>query len=182
MVGSFAFLVLAPGVVAGLLPALISGWEGSAPLAVQIAGWVAVAAGVVALLGAFARFAIDGLGTPAPPAPTECLVVSGVYRHVRNPMYLAVVAIILGQAAIFASLALVLYAAIVLACFIVFVRRYEQPTLRRRYGADYDSYCEAVPGWLPQLRPWDEGGEEPALNRTGRGPGTGSGRAGPPTR
>lgn len=154
MLGSFVFLVLAPGVVAGLLPALISGGEGSVPLAVELVGWIAVAVGVLALLGAFARFALDGLGTPAPVAPTERLVVSGAYRHVRNPMYLAVIAIILGQAAIFGSVALLIYAAAVLAAFVIFVDRYEQPTLRERYGADYEAYCDAVPGWLPRLRPW----------------------------
>lgn len=154
LVGSFVFLVLAPGVVAGVVPALISGWAGSAPLAVAVAGWIAVAAGVVALLGAFARFALDGLGTPAPIAPTEQLVVSGSYQHVRNPMYLAVVAIIIGQAAIFGSVPLVIYAAVVLAVFIAFVQFYEQPTLRERYGAEYEAYCDAVPGWLPRIHAW----------------------------
>lgn len=160
MVGSFAFLILAPGVVAGLVPWLISGWRGSAPLAVEAVGWVAVVAGVGVLLSAFARFALDGLGTPAPLAPTERLVVSGAYRHVRNPMYLAVIAIIGGQAAILASSVLVVYAAVVLATFVAFVRRYEQPALSERYGVEYEAYREAVPGWLPRLGAWEGPGPD----------------------
>jgi hypothetical protein len=89
--GSFLFLALAPGVVAGLGPWLLTGWrvEGAA-LPIRIAGLILLVVGVGALLHAFARFLVEGLGTPAPVAPTERLVVGGLYRYVRNPMYLAV--------------------------------------------------------------------------------------------
>ncbi|TIP55616.1 methyltransferase, partial [Mesorhizobium sp.] len=73
-------------------------------------------------LHAFARFALEGLGTPAPVAPTERLVVGGIYRHVRNPMYVAVLAIILGQALLFSSAALVAYAAIAAVAMVSFVK------------------------------------------------------------
>jgi protein-S-isoprenylcysteine O-methyltransferase Ste14 len=155
VLGSLVFLVIAPGVVAGLIPAAISGWEGDAPFALQLVGWIALTAGVVALLVAFARFALEGLGTPAPVAPTERLVVSGSYRHVRNPMYLAVVAIILGQAAILGNGWLVVYAAVVWATVAVFVLAYEEPTLAATYGPAYDAYRAAVPAWIPRLRPWE---------------------------
>ena len=100
--GSLVFLAVAPGVVAGLVPWWLTAWEKKEPLPgwalVRILGWVLVAAGVVVVLQAFARFVHEGLGTPAPVAPTERLVVGGLYRYVRNPMYLAVAATIVGQA------------------------------------------------------------------------------------
>ncbi|RWC96263.1 MAG: isoprenylcysteine carboxylmethyltransferase family protein [Mesorhizobium sp.] len=155
--GSALFLVVAPGVVAGLAPFLLtdryrlplSTVPGFAPV-----GWVLVVGAAAMLLHAFARFALEGLGTPAPVAPTERLVVGGIYRHVRNPMYVAVLSIILGQALLFSSWALVVYGAIVGAAMASFVRLYEEPTLARRYGAEYEAYRRAVPGWLPRPTPW----------------------------
>jgi protein-S-isoprenylcysteine O-methyltransferase Ste14 len=113
-----------------------------------------LAAGAGALVGAFFRFVVEGLGTPAPVAPTEHLVVGGLYRYVRNPMYLAVVATILGQAMLLGQPVLVLWAALVTAAVASFVHGYEEPTLSRRYGAEYDEYREAVPRWVPRRRPW----------------------------
>jgi protein-S-isoprenylcysteine O-methyltransferase Ste14 len=152
-IGSLAFLLLAPGVVAGLVPWLLTGWEPSgSPLWLQVAGWAAVVAGAIVLLEAFGRFVLEGIGTPAPVAPTDELVVGGLYRFVRNPMYLAVAAVILGQAAILGSLLLVAYAACFLAVVWSFVHWYEEPYLRRRFGAAYDDYRRRVPGWLPRPR------------------------------
>ncbi|GAA1767352.1 isoprenylcysteine carboxylmethyltransferase family protein [Agromyces humatus] len=158
--GTIAFLFLAPGIVAGLLPWLISGWQqhdwsGAAWIVVPIA-WIAIATGVVFLLHAFALFA-QHRGTPAPVAPTETLVVTGVYRFVRNPMYLAVLAIILGQALLFGNWWLVLYAGIALAAVVTFVKGYEEPTLFRTFGEQYLDYRRNVPGWWPRLTPWREG-------------------------
>ena len=154
--GSAAFFVVAPGVVVGLIPwALTGGWDArdpSAPLVVL--GAVLLAAGLLVLVQAFVRFVVEGLGTPAPVAPTEHLVVGGLYRHVRNPMYLALGAIVTGQALILGRPALLLYAAAVLAVTSTFVRVYEEPTLRSQFGAEYDAYRRAVPGWRPRLRPW----------------------------
>jgi protein-S-isoprenylcysteine O-methyltransferase Ste14 len=159
--GSAAFFVVAPGVVVGLIPWwLTGGWDAKdtwAPLIVL--GAVLLAAGLVVLVRAFVRFVVEGVGTPAPVAPTEHLVVGGLYRHVRNPMYLALVAIVAGQALTLGRPALLLYAAAVLAVTATFVRIYEEPTLRQQFGAEYEAYCRAVPGWSPRLRPWrpDEG-------------------------
>ncbi len=154
--GSAVFLVLAPGVVAGLVPWLITGWDvdHAWPAAVRFAGAVLVSAGVLVLVHAFVRFVVEGVGTPAPVAPTERLVVGGLYRHVRNPMYLAVAAAIAGQALLFGSVALFLYAAAFLGVTVLFARFYEEPTLARRFGAPYERYRHAVPGWWPRLRPW----------------------------
>lgn len=149
--GSAVFIVIAPGVVAGLVPWWLTGWRTGAayPAPVRITGAVLPAAGAVVLLAAFAQFAIQGRGTPAPPAPTEQLVVRGLYRYVRNPMYLAVLAVITGQALLLSRPVLLGYATVLVA----FVYGYEQPTLARRYGAQYQAYRQAVPGWWPRLPP-----------------------------
>jgi protein-S-isoprenylcysteine O-methyltransferase Ste14 len=157
--GSLVFLVLAPGVVAGLVPWLLTGWQpqGSLPywLPLWIGGSILIAAGVLVLLHAFTRFAVEGLGTPAPVAPTERLVVGGLYRYVRNPMYLAVAAIILGQAIALGQPVLVLYTATFAIAVVAFVRLYEEPTLHRQFGEDYQTYRRAVPAWWPRRKPWD---------------------------
>jgi protein-S-isoprenylcysteine O-methyltransferase Ste14 len=98
------------------------------------------------------RFVVEGLGTPAPIAPTEHLFVGGLYRHVRNPMYLAVGAIIVGQALLIGRAVLLGYAALA-ATVAAFVRGYEEPTLARRYGFEYEAYRRAVPGWWPRRTP-----------------------------
>ncbi len=157
--GSFLFLVLAPGAVAGLGPWLVTGWR-AGPLLPDALSWGAmplratgtalVIAGTIGVVGAFARFVSEGIGTPAPVAPTERLVIGGLYRYVRNPMYLAVAATIAGQALILGQLVLLLYTAIFLATTGAFVHWYEEPALRRRYGVQFDDYRRQVPGWWPR--------------------------------
>lgn len=154
VLGSVLFLILAPGVVAGLIPYLLTGWRGASPLPLRVFGAALVALGLALLLECFGRFALVGRGTPAPIAPTDRLVVSGPYRRVRNPMYVALVAMILGQAAFFADLRLLGYAALVwLACHL-FVLTYEEPTLKRSFPGDYPAFFAAVPRWIPRLVPW----------------------------
>jgi protein-S-isoprenylcysteine O-methyltransferase Ste14 len=151
--------VLAPGVTAGLVPWLLTGWEmEAAPLVVRIVGGILIVLGIAFLLHAFARFVVEGLGTPAPVAPPERLVVGGIYRYVRNPMYLAVGATIVGQALLLGQFGLLIYAAVFGAIVFCFVRLYEEPTLSEQFGASYDAYRRAVPGWLPRLHPWEGGG------------------------
>ena len=106
-------------------------------------------------MSAFWRFAVEGLGTPAPVAPPERLVVGGLYRFVRNPMYAAVEAIILGQALLLGQLILFAYAAVFALAVAAFVHFYEEPTLRRQFGAEYETYRRAVPAWRPRRQPWD---------------------------
>ena len=149
--GSALFLVIAPGTMAILIPYLLTGWDaGDPPPAARIAGAAVTLAGGSVLLAAFARFALQGLGTPAPIAPTERLVVRGLYRRVRNPMYLAVTATILGQWLLLGRPVLLAYALVFAATTYAFVRGYEEPTLRARYGEEYERYCAAVPGWWPR--------------------------------
>ena len=151
--GTLVFLVLAPGIVAGLVPWALTGWEGASWSVVRLAGVVLLAAGLAVLLEAFARFFREGGGTPAPVAPTEQLVVGGLYRHVRNPMYLAVEATVVGQALLLGRPVLLAYAAVLGAAFWACVRSYEEPTLARRYGGEYEAYRRTVPAWVPRLRP-----------------------------
>jgi protein-S-isoprenylcysteine O-methyltransferase Ste14 len=153
-VGSLLFLVVAPGVVAGLIPWWLTGWDarGDVPMPVVAAGVVLIAAGTGVLLHAFAQFVAEGLGTPAPVAPTTQLVVGGLYRHVRNPMYLAVGATIVGQALVLGRPGLLLYALAFWAIVAAFVHFYEEPTLERQFGAEYEAYRRAVPAWLPRRR------------------------------
>lgn len=157
--GSAAFFVLAPGVVAGAVPWWLTGWRFRDPLPywapLRLVGLALVLVGVAVLLWSFVQFVAEGIGTPAPVAPTQRLVVGGLYRYVRNPMYLAVLATIAGQGLILGQLVLLLYGGAVAAAFVAFVRGYEEPTLRRRYHAKYDSYRRAVPGWWPRYRRGD---------------------------
>jgi protein-S-isoprenylcysteine O-methyltransferase Ste14 len=152
--GTAAFLVLVPGTVAGLGPWWLTHWQSGLtyPLPVRVVGVVLAATGTIVLLHAFTRFVIDGLGTPAPIAPTERLVVSGLYRYIRNPMYLAVLAVITGQALLLSRPLLLGYATPVAATVAAFVHWYEEPTLTRRHGIAYQRYRQTVPAWLPRLR------------------------------
>jgi protein-S-isoprenylcysteine O-methyltransferase Ste14 len=165
ILGSAVFLVMAPGTVAGLVPWWITRWRVGPPFfefqPVRWLGVLLLALATPVLLESFARFALEGLGTPAPVAPTERLVVKGFYRWVRNPMYVAVESLILGQALWFGRWPLLLYAlggGLVMHLFVV---AYEEPTLRRSFGADYETYCAHVPRWLPRLRPWQGDGDRP---------------------
>ena len=153
--GSAVFFALAPGVMAGLIPYWLTGWEAKDTWAPLVAvGAVLLVAGVIVLVHAFVRFVVEGLGTPAPVAPPEHLVVGGLFRYVRNPMYVAVAATIVGQALVLGRPGLLLYAAAFVAVTATFVRLYEEPVLRERFGAEYEAYCRAVPGWWPRRHAW----------------------------
>jgi protein-S-isoprenylcysteine O-methyltransferase Ste14 len=154
-VGSLVFLVVAPGTVAGWIPYALTGWRlEPAPWPLRALGATLAALGAVLLVSCFARFALVGRGTPAPLAPPERLVVSGAYAYVRNPMYVALVTLILGQAALLPDLRLVGYAAAVWLATHLFVLAYEEPTLRRSFPKDYEAFFAAVPRWIPRFTPW----------------------------
>ena len=156
--GSAIFLVVAPGVMALLIPWWLTGWEvrhaDGARWPLRASAVVACVAGAVVLVQAFVRFVVEGLGTPAPVAPTAHLVVGGAYRYVRNPMYLAVTSLILGQALLLGQPVLVVYGAAFLLVTAVFVRWYEEPTLLLQFGEEYRAYRSAVRGWVPRRRPY----------------------------
>ena len=81
-------------------------------------------------------------------------MVTGAYRYVRNPMYLAVLSAIVGQGLLLGQSVLLAYAGLVAVLVVSFVRLYEEPVLRRQFGEEYEAYRRAVPGWVPHLRPW----------------------------
>jgi protein-S-isoprenylcysteine O-methyltransferase Ste14 len=157
ILGSAAFLVIAPGFVAGLAPWWISGWRVQAPFfglpVFRFIGGLLVPLGISGLLDSFVRFALQGLGTPAPVFPTRHLVVTGLYRYVRNPMYVAVVIAILGQGLIFGNVTVLEYGGLVWLLFHGFVLVYEEPTLRASFGSEYKSFCVEVPRWIPRFTP-----------------------------
>jgi protein-S-isoprenylcysteine O-methyltransferase Ste14 len=127
---------------------------------VRVLGGMPLVAGLIAPVRGFVRCVVEGFGTPAPVAAPERLVVGGAYRYVRNPMYVAVLAAITGQALLLGRLGPLLYAGFAWLVVAAFVRWYEEPTLARRFGADYEAYRRAVPAWWPRLRPWELGGRD----------------------
>jgi len=159
--GSAVFFVVAPAFLAGLVPWWLTGWTVGQPLGgwawapLRVAGGFLLLAGAATLLHCFGRFVVEGNGTPAPVAPPERLVVGGLYRYVRNPIYLALVATIVGQALLLGQLGLLLYAGLVAALVAAFVYAYEEPTLLSQFGAEYEAYRRAVPAWWPRWRPWE---------------------------
>ena len=161
IVGSLIFLVIAPGTLAGYVPWAISRWRmlppflGFVPL--RYLGIFLICLGAPVLLDSFTRFALQGLGTPAPIFPPNRLIVFGWYRYVRNPMYVAVTSLILGQASLLGDVRVLEYAAVVWLGFHIFVLVYEEPVLREQFGEDYQRFCAAVPRWLPRVTPWRGG-------------------------
>ena len=157
--GTAVFFVLVPCVFVGVFPWWITGWAFRAPFLgfefTRYFGVLLILAGVPGLVDSFTQFAVKGLGTPAPIAPTQNLVVSGLYRYVRNPMYIAVVSVIFGQAFLFGDQRLLLYGAVFWLTCHLFVLFYEEPTLERTFGAKYDSFRANVPRWIPRLTPWN---------------------------
>ncbi len=154
-IGTILFVATVPGSVVGLVPYLLSGWKIQAPFfGWALLRWLGLALFLCAapiFLDFATRFVRQGRGTPAPIAPTRHLVVGGTFGYVRNPGYVAVVSLLLGQGLFFASPAILVYVAVVALAFHLFVVFYEEPTLRRQFGAEYEGYCRQVPRWIPRL-------------------------------
>ena len=149
--GSLGFVLLGgPTIVAGLVPWLLTRWHADEqPLALRIVGGGLLALGAALVLETTARFALQGRGTPAPWAPPERFVARGSYRLTRNPMYVGVLALIVGQALLLGREVLFLWAAAAWLLFQLFVVFEEEPGLRRRFGGEYEDYCRRVARWLP---------------------------------
>jgi protein-S-isoprenylcysteine O-methyltransferase Ste14 len=147
------FTIVVPGTVAGYLPWRLR--QDAAPItgaAEGLAVCVIVIGIAIYLYTAFWGFALMGGGTPAPIAPTKTLVVRGLHRYVRNPMYLGVALTIAGQAWLFHSWHIAIYAVCMLATAHLFVISYEEPTLRKQFGEEYEHYRARVPRWVPRIR------------------------------
>src|SRR5262245_40726232 len=158
VLGSALFFVIAPLVLAGFVPWWVTQWEFRPAFfglhLTRILGGVLIIAGVPGLVDSFVRFALEGLGTPAPIAPTQKLVVTGLYRYVRNPIYIALIAVIFGQALLLGDVRLFWYGTLFWLALHVFVVLYEEPTLTRTFGIEYEAYQANVPRWIPRLTPW----------------------------
>jgi protein-S-isoprenylcysteine O-methyltransferase Ste14 len=150
---SLLFLILAPGMVAGYIP--LGLLRNGSQLETGIFAYLAVplwAIGAVILLWSFWNFLKEGHGTPAPIDPPKELVATGFYRYVRNPMYVGILAMILGHFLWFGYWNLLIYAIVVFVAFHTFVTYYEEPTLKRKFGASYENYLKKVPRWIPRFR------------------------------
>lgn len=166
ILNTILFTLLVPGTVAILIPGwLLGGFFRPSNGPLTWLGAVMVFLGVAIYFRCAWEFAVRGLGTPAPIAPTKHLVTTAMHRHVRNPMYLGVALAIVGQGVVFRSFHLVEYAGVMLLVAHIFVLFYEEPTLHRQFGESYDQYRRSVPRWIPRLRPFPGPGAETAEQR-----------------
>jgi protein-S-isoprenylcysteine O-methyltransferase Ste14 len=153
ILSTILFTIVVPGSVLVVIPCVLLGGFTTPPN-----GVVALAGALIILLGAAIyfrcawEFAVRGLGTPAPIAPTKYLVTTALHRYVRNPMYIGVFVVIVGEAALFRTLVLLVYAAFFCVPVELFVIFYEEPTLRRQFGESYEAYRRSVPRWIPKFR------------------------------
>lgn len=147
------FTILQPGVVAGLVPYLILKASGNELIpeslnVSQYAGAILMVSGFIVMLACILRFATEGKGTLSPLDATKKLVVRGLYRYSRNPMYVGVMLMLVGEALFWKSPALAVYAAAVFVAFNLFILLHEEPRLRREFGEDYKKYFSEVRRWL----------------------------------
>jgi protein-S-isoprenylcysteine O-methyltransferase Ste14 len=149
--GTILFVALVPGTVIGSIPYALSGWRLAEAVALRWAGACLLLLALPVFVDFLVRFVREGRGTPAPGADPERLVIGGAFRYVRNPGYVGVVGLIVGQSLLFASAAVLAHAAIMALAFHLFVVFHEEPYLRRRFGAQYDEYQRRVPRWLPRF-------------------------------
>ena len=148
------FMLLVPGVLLVLLPCALIGAD-VALFSFGLFHWLAVplwAAGAAVIIWCAWAFTVRGRGTPSPTDPPKELVISGLYRYVRNPIYVGVVTFLLGYVFWYPTRAILLMPVIVVICSHLFVIFYEEPHLRKAFGAAYGEYCRSVPRWIPRLK------------------------------
>ena len=149
---SLLFLILAPGVVAGYIPLALlrQGPQIETGFFTYLA-FLLWLIGVIVLLWCFWDFLTKGRGTPAPIDPPKELVITGLYNYVRNPMYVGVLITIIGHFLWFKTIWMIVYAAVVFLAFNLFVTLYEEPHLKKTFGAAYEDYTKKVPRWIPRV-------------------------------
>src|SRR5579859_1937304 len=152
------FTIFVPGAVGVLIPYELAGATDlhivkTAPTRLFVSSLLFFVGAAIYLWCAW-DFSVKGLGTPAPIGAPKYLVVNGLYRFVRNPMYVGVACVILGQAIAWSSVAILYYMAFFLACVNLFIVFYEEPHLRKIFGEQYEDYCRNVPRWIPRLKPY----------------------------
>jgi protein-S-isoprenylcysteine O-methyltransferase Ste14 len=152
ILSTILFTIIVPGTVAVLVPSwLVGGFTRPESGPLTWLGLLIAAVGAAIYFRCAWEFAVHGLGTPAPIAPTKFLVTTALHRYVRNPMYIGVALVMVGESALFPSPHVVEYAAAMLLTAHVFVVLYEEPTLLRTFGESYEEYRRAVPRWIPKI-------------------------------
>lgn len=152
-VRSLFFVILKPVVVIGLVPFIITGDSFSDSFSNHFTlhhyiGLLIFLVGVIILFHCVVRFAIDGLGTLSPIDPTKRLVISGLYKYTRNPMYIGVILILFGETVFTKSIHLLFYSFIIIILFYLFVVYKEEPRLKKDFGQNYEMYCNTVNRWF----------------------------------
>ncbi len=155
--GTIVFAALLPGTLIGVIPYLLCGWRPAESATLRWAGVLLLLLALPVFVDFLVRFVREGRGTPAPGADPERLVIGGPFRYVRNPGYVGVLGLIVGQSLLFASVSVVAHAAIMALAFHLFVVLYEEPHLRRKFGTEYEEYQRRVPRWLPRLGSGEDG-------------------------
>ena len=146
------FTIFVPGFVAVWLP-----YQLARPISKPPLDAITIIAGLLSGLGAAAyvstawNFAYHGSGTPAPMDPPKTLIARGLHRYVRNPMYVAVLLVVVGQAVLFRAWPPLIYGAALWVLFHLFVLFYEEPALEKKFGASYEEYRRSVPRWIPRF-------------------------------
>ena len=165
LIKTIIFTFLAPGTVTVLIPYwLLSSPAAPPPMQLGVFryfGALPVLIGAAIYCWCAWDFTFAGRGTPAPFDPPKELVVRGLYRYVRNPIYVGILSILLGEAFLFASRRLFEYAAAMLLLYFLVVVLYEEPALRRKFGEPYRRYCRSVPRWVPRRMKNSSGEVEP---------------------
>jgi protein-S-isoprenylcysteine O-methyltransferase Ste14 len=153
ILNTILFTIFVPGTVTALIPSwLLGGYPRPESGILTGLGLLIVLLGAAIYFRCAWEFAVRGLGTPAPVAPTKFLVVTALHRYVRNPMYIGVLGVLLGEAVLFRAVVLLEYAAFFFTAVYLFVVFYEEPTLRRQFGESYEQYRRTVPRWIPKFK------------------------------
>jgi protein-S-isoprenylcysteine O-methyltransferase Ste14 len=153
VLNTILFTIFVPGTVIVYVPYRLLGGFGRPPGGpLAWIGATCVVLGAAVYFRCAWEFAVHGLGTPAPIAPTKYLVTTALHRYIRNPMYVGVLLVVLGEATLYRSLLVLEYAAFFFVAVNLFIVFYEEPTLRRQFGESYEEYKRTVPRWIPKLR------------------------------
>ena len=147
------FTILQPGLVAGAVPFWILGDKGNEPFRhsfhlYHYVGALVFVIGLIIMVSCIISFAVKGKGTLSPADPTKQLVITGLYKFSRNPMYVGVTMILIGEAVFFQSFNLLIYSLFIYLAFNIFIMLHEEPRLRKVFGEEYKKYCQKVRRWI----------------------------------
>jgi protein-S-isoprenylcysteine O-methyltransferase Ste14 len=149
--------IVIPGIILHVTDSVLLEWPPDTPIDVMplVTGIVLVFLGLLLAIRTVSLFTRWGDGTPAPWDPPRNLVVRGIYRHVRNPMISGVIGILIGESLLLGSSPLLCWALFFVLANLIYIPRFEEPSLEKRFGESYTRYKENVPRWIPRFQPWD---------------------------